>query len=252
MNNNLVYNLGLHSDKALKSISSMLDFAKAWVRQREGNHANTRKFVSVKECIAKLNQTGEIQLVWGSQYKDNTWGQERFLRKMGNYPMDQRLFAIAVQLKAWIMACAKEQGVNILFQSPSINDTLTFSGNTINIYEARFWYEKFLGRSSLCNHFSKDFLDEMKGSPMDPIKMQMIEMVVQSLKDAMAKKSEDIKALRRQCNQEQRDIGKKFEALMDERRERGKAEYAEIVERIHALCPGYYVGSIDELSPSEW
>ena len=230
---------GYYSAEALTSLKTILLFMRKWSEYYHGRHANTSKFYAGSNATAGVSQNGEVTIEWPDSWKIN------------NYPPQQRIYAIVFQLKDWLAECQKVMGTKHPF-SPYTDAVIEWNDIKISIKDARFWYEVLLRRPGLASHFGNDYVQRMRGVPIDPIRQQMIGALIENLKETVEQKSSDIRGLRRQLSDEVSELNKKYNELITARRQKCSEDYTNVCAQIQELCPGYKIPSIYDISSREW
>ena len=237
------YATGTFSTAARDSLQRLQEFYTVFSRTNPGQ--KTRKRQSATHMRVEISPVGEILIYWDF---GSGWQSDRKRAHFDHYPMTSRKLAMGYQLKDWLTALMPESWS---FSRVKPGDTVTYGETTLDLYMARFWYEKFLDRN-LESRFPESFLDEVIGCPMDPISQAEVQMLLEEIKTLVAKKSSDIRQMRREVRDKISQIERENNNLIATRREQCKVDYDNLVAKVHVLAPGYKVTSIDDLSENEW
>jgi len=235
---------GCYSNVAKTTLQALADFWRAYNTQHSGQ--NTRKRLSCTKAFTDIASTGEITIGWDFGER---WNIERIVQNFDTYPMEQRKISMAYQSKDWITSVMRRSNSSWSFSQVNPGEKLTWSGIELDLAVVRYFYEKWLGRKP---HFSEEFVKSIIGVSMDPIKQMMVQTLLKSVKELVAQKSADVKSMRNNMRDEQKRIEQEFDVKVEARRDECSVKYAELVQRIQDLCPGYKVDTIEALSSNEW
>lgn len=232
------FNTGLYSFDTLSKIQDLLLVVKTRFGHYNPSAAHTAKYYSLEYANAAADmRTGEIIIFWCksnlASWRDNT--EEVFKCSFRSYKLEDRMAALAQHIKTIV---CKEAGGSNVWRQPDAG-SIEICSHEISLRFARYIYELLLHRSNISKHYPAEFLDEVRGNPIDPIKQQMLSALVEQIKETRSNAENAVKNAERERQNAWDTADQIFKIAKNEIRLSCDKKITEIKEQLVALAPQF-------------